>query len=395
MRNESRFSSRTIVLTIIGGLLFIILAAGLITLPSIRQRWTAPLGPGLELPTYTPTELHKTNTKTSDSLDAIANSRSTKDTSVETENPTAEIKPTETEEPTATPEPHCGGPALMYILGIGVDTKDNSYSYGLADVIRVARVDFMTPKVTVLTVPRDLWVEIPDISDHYGITHGKLNQAYFYGGPGMAYYDGPGGGPGLLARTLDKNFNLRTDHYGAVNMLTFSRIIDAVGGVNVYLPTDVDGTSTDPAEDMGYFYAGNNHLMGEDAMRFSRIRKRYSDFFRMDNQNLVICALREKLLTPKILPKIPQIIASFQGSVQTDLSLEQFGQLACLLPKIERENLLFASLPRDMFESSRVYNPQLKKETYVMEADFDMIRDYFSRFADGSWPSQPKEPTCP
>jgi len=135
--------------------------------------------------------------------------------------------------------------------------------------------------------------------------------------------------------------------------------------------------------------------MGDDAVRFSRIRKRYSDFFRMDNQNLVLCALREKLLTPKVLPKVPQIISSFQGSVQTDLSLEQLSQLVCIFPKIERENLLFASLPKDMFESSRVYNPQLKKETYVMDADFDLIREYFSHFSDGSWPSQPKEPTCP
>jgi len=196
MSNGSGLSSYRKVLIVAGVIILLVIAVGIITLPSTRKRWSQPLGPGLELPTHTATEPGKLITATS----LVENKEtSTPDTAkVETENPESVPEITETKEPTATQEPFCGGPELMYILGIGVDTKDNSYSYGLADVIRVARVDFMTPKITVLTVPRDLWVEIPDISDNYGITHGKLNQAYFYGGPGMAYYDGPGGGPGLL-----------------------------------------------------------------------------------------------------------------------------------------------------------------------------------------------------
>ena len=123
----------------------------------------------------------------------------------------------------------------MFVLGVGADSGQD-YRYGLADVIRVARIDFIIPRVTMLAMPRDLWVEIPEINTKYDITHGKLNQAYFYGGPGMGYYDGPGGAPGLLARTLDLNFGLRVDHYGAVNMQTFVKIVDAVGGIDIYLP---------------------------------------------------------------------------------------------------------------------------------------------------------------
>jgi LCP family protein required for cell wall assembly len=247
----------------------------------------------------------------------------------------------------------------------------------------------------MLSMPRDLWVEIPGISDHYNITHGKLNQAYFYGGPGQGYYDGPGGGPGLLARTLDLNFGLRVDHYGAVNMQTFVKIVDAVGGLDVYLPTDVDGTPIDEkTEDMGYFYAGQNHFDGSEALRFARIRKRYNDFTRMDNQNMVLCALRKKLLTPAVLPKVPQIISAFQGSVNTDLSLEQLTQLACLLPKIDRQNLIFTSLPQEILQPEREYSPQFRKETFVLDADYDVIRDYVRQFMAGTWPSEPDEPTC-
>ncbi len=195
------------------------------------------------------------------------------------------------------PRPLCGGPPVQYILGIGADSDDEEYLYGLADVIRVARVDFVTPKVTVLTVPRDLWVALPDIVEKYAdfVTHAKLNQAYLYGGPGMGYYDGPGGGPGLLARTLAFNYDLYVDNYGAINMQAFVQIIDALGGIDIYLEKDWDGRPVDDQTiDLGYFRAGQHHMTGEEALRFSRIRKKYSEIARTDNQSLVICAVKDK-----------------------------------------------------------------------------------------------------
>jgi anionic cell wall polymer biosynthesis LytR-Cps2A-Psr (LCP) family protein len=115
----------------------------------------------------------------------------------------------------------------------------------------------------------------------------------------------------------------------------------------------------------------------------------------MDHQNMVICALKSKLTSPSVLPKIPKIIAAFQGSVLTDLSLEQISQMACLLPHLKRENLLFTSLPEEILSPSRVYSPQQKTTTFVMDADFNVIKDYIQKFMDGTWPSEPDQPTCP
>jgi anionic cell wall polymer biosynthesis LytR-Cps2A-Psr (LCP) family protein len=179
-------------------------------------------------------------------------------------------------------------------------------------------------------------------------------------------------------------------------MQTFVKIVNAVGGIDVYLPNDVDGTPIDEkTEDMGYFTAGNHHFTGDMALRFSRIRKRYNDFTRADNQNLVICALKEKITSPAVLPKIPQIINAFRGSVLTDLSPQQLSQLACLVPKLRSENLLFTGLPDEILEPGRVFSPQQKENTYILEADFDVIRDYVSQFMAGAWPTEPEEPTCP
>jgi len=377
---------------IAGGLILAILAIAAVFFGTqAKQRWSTPLGPGLGLPTLTPTSRLPTATQEElASLPGLTPTGRSTQASRQTDVPA-----TASTRPTATPQPLCGGPPVMTIPAMGVD-GELDYRYGLADVIRIIRVDFVTPKVTVLSIPRDLWVEIPGIADHYDLTHGKLNQAYFYGTPGMGYYDGPGDGPGLLARTLDLNFGLRVDYYGAVNMQTFVKIVNAVGGIDVYLPKPVDGTPIDDkTEDMGFFSAGQHHFTGDQALRFSRIRKRYNDFTRADNQNLVICALKEKITSPAVLPKIPQIINAFRGSVLTDLSPQQLSQLACLVPKLRSENLLFTGLPDEILKSGRIASPQQKDSTYILEADFAVIRDYVSQFMAGTWPTEPEQPTCP
>ena len=366
----------------------------LVIYPKAKQQWSAPLGPGLDLPTHTPSSASEPISSNLNPPTALASKADSNTSTLEATSTESEAVPTETLVPTATPEPLCGGPPAMTVLALGIDGDD--YLYGLSDVIRVVRVDFVTPKVTVLSIPRDLWVEIPEIEEHYGLTHGKLNQAYFYGTPGMGYYDGPGAGAGLLARTLDLNFDLQVDHYGAVNMQTFVKIVDAVGGIDIYLPTDVDGTPIDDkTEDMGYFNAGQQHFTGDEALRFSRIRKRYNGFARISNQNMVLCALKEKIVSPAVLPRIPQIINAFQDSVLTDLSPEQLAQMACLVPKLDSENLVFASISEDLLTPARVYSPQQKATTFVYEADVDAIREIIDQFMAGTLTSDSDGASCP
>jgi LCP family protein required for cell wall assembly len=392
-----RTSRRNTILILTVGFLVTVGILTLVFFPRLKQRWVTPLGPGLGLPTRTPTTMAVAITQVLETPDSQTSSVDIFDTPDTLQDASTEATslPMEVLTPTPKPQPLCGGPETMTILALGIDGGED-YRYGLSDVIRVVRVDFVTPKVIVLDMPRDLWVEIPEIEAFYDITHGKLNQAYFYGTPGMGYYEGPGAGAGLLARTLDLNFDLQVDHYGAVNMGTFVKIVDAVGGIDIYLPTDVDGTPIDDkTEDMGYFYAGQRHFNGDQALRFSRIRKRYNAFTRTSNQNMVLCALKEKITSPSVLPRIPQIIAAFQEAVLTDLSLEQLAQLACLVPKLESENLVFTGIPEEILTSARVYSPQQKATTYILEADFDVIKDYVSQFMAGTLTSESDGPSCP
>jgi len=293
---------------------------------------------------------------------------------------------TATSAPTATssPQPLCGGPQIMNILAIGSDSRGNNYLYGLSDVMRIVRVDFTVPRVTILEIPRDLWVEIPEISSHYGITHGKLNQAYLYGNPGLGYYSGNGQGPELLAKTLDLNFGIRPDHYIAVNMQTFAAIVDALGGLDIYLPYNVDSRTADNPNAPS-FTAGSHHMDGQTALSLARVRQ-YNVFGRADNQNIVMCSLRKALINPKAVPHIPEFVDAFKKYVQTDFSPEQIGQLACLVPQIESKNITFISFPENLFKNTRMYDPTMKKDVFIFDTDFNVLRDYVTKFNQGVWP---------
>lgn len=356
-------------------LLLVLIAAGLWGLVAYRfynSTWKSPLGPGLSLPL----------------LESFAKSKSASPPHAAA--PTGSLR---LGQPTRTPytlevsgQPKCGGPLTMTILAIGSDSRGTGYLYGLGDVIRYVRIDFVTPRVTVLEFPRDIWVEIPELDPKHGIDHGKLNQAYLYGNRGMGYYHGPGEGPGLLARTLLHNFGAAPQHYIAVNMQTFVKLVNSVGGIDVILPHSVDGRKPDQPNRLDlYFKAGKHHLNGSQALMLARIRQQ-STFERADNQNLVLCALRDALLKPANLAKLPQIIDFFDNAVQTDLSPQQISQLACLLPSLETHNIQFVTFPPETLQAKRTYDKGVDKDVYILEADFATLRLFVAEFERGQWP---------
>ena len=312
---------------------------------------------------------------------------------------TPSITPTSTV--TSTPEPTltltsteipvlCGGPSAMFILLVGSDARSDSYKVGLADSIRLARVDFIEPRIQMLTFPRDLYVEIPGIEDHHGITHGKLNQAYLYGNPGYNYYDEPTLGPGLLAETLEHNFGVQVDHYAAVNLQTFVRIVDDLGGIDIELPYGIDGRVKGSKDPNRLFAAGKQHLNGYRTMLLARLRPE-GDLQRVEVQDLILQAFAEKLLTPSVILKLPELIDSFHDSVQTDLGPVEISQLLCLRARLDEPSIEMGSFPENLFENGRIRDPVLGN-TSILEVDFDELRKYVRSFNNGTWPGSPEYP---
>ena len=354
---------RTTAKVVLAVALVVVLGVGGYLGVQLARRWTTPLGPSLvlDLPT--------------DTLSPPAM------TTPSAESPLGEITPTADAEETATSGPPAAD--ALVILAVGADNS-GGYINGLADVTRVVRIDLTNAKVTMLAFPRDLWVRVPGIEDHYGLDRGKLNQSYYWGN----VYNEPGGaGPGLLARTLNDNYGMRIDNYIAVNMTTFAHIVDALGGIDIYLPRDVDGT-TSPTP-LPYFNAGWNHFNGAQALAYSRIRKIDTELDRIDRQTEVLCALRAKVTSAEVLPKIPAIIESFLGNVLTDLTPEQISRLVAVAPSVGTKNIFSASIPRELLTATTEPFPLATPpvRTFVWHGDEARIRELVSQFLEGTYPS--------
>ena len=371
---------RTILVVLLS--LFFVLAILAIVMGSL---WNKPLGPGLGLSeqysTPVPGSYASSTAVNLTGQNQVSNPESTPSLSVNSQGNTITVA---SQAPTR--QPLCDGPATMTILAIGSDQRGAEYRYGLADSIHIIRIDFAIPNIMVIDFPRDLWVEIPGISDHYGITHAKLNQAYLFGNPGMGYYDGPGEGPGLLARTLELNFGLRVDHYVSVNMQSFVKVINAVGGVDIQVETPIDLNFGDAKPNPKYvFTVGTHHIDGELALDLA-LNRIPTTFQRMKYQKMILAALREKLLRQDMLPKLPKLVAQFITSVQTDLSLNDIDSLICIAKAVPKENIKADSFPQDMFTPSDIFDPYRKVDTYIYKADFDAIRAMLADFMNGIWP---------
>jgi LCP family protein required for cell wall assembly len=344
--------------------------------------WNKPLGPSMQLPQQGPETAFNSPGSSAVDIQGAGQSLEVTPTPSSLLNKIASlINP-----PASTKKGLCGAPAVMTLLVIGTDQRDPTYIYGLADSIRLVRIDFSEPNVMVLDIPRDLWVEIPGIADH-GVTHGKINQAYFFGNPGMGFYDGPGEGPGLLARTLDINYGFKDiDHYLAMNMQTFKNIIDSVGGVDIYLNSRIDLNQGQDGANPDYVYEpGYYHLDGERALMFARDRNP-TIFQRARYQDIILRALQEKILTPGMIPELPGLISQFSDAVQTDLSPNQVKQLLCISEKLNGDNTRIVAFPDDMFSSDSTYDPYRQVNTYTLAVDNALLRSYFSAFMNGTWP---------
>ena len=100
-----------------------------------------------------------------------------------------------------------------------------------------------------------------------------------------------------------------------------------------------------------------------------------------------MCALQEEIEKTETILKIPSIISAFRDNIQTDLTPEQISQLACLGTTMPRDNITFASFPRELFKNGSVYDPIAKQDVFVWDTDFDVLRDYVSQFSAGTWPT--------
>jgi len=259
----------------------------------------------------------------------------------------------------------CNADKTTFLL-VGIDYRGDDYLYGLADVIRLAEVDFENQQINMVALPRDLLVEIP--SDRFKVPGPyKINQAYFFGTPGMQNYYGEGAGPEALNDVINYNFGISAEHYLVFNFRVFVDFVDAIGGVDINLPEPVYGGS------QGDFPAGEQTLSGERALALARIRENYSDEFRVRNQSMIIDAIIAKLLQPATILRYPLLVGQFQNSVLTNLPLDQIGNLGLCSQAFSRENIQTHQVPPELLFPENAYLTSLNEYSFVYRWDNRLV----------------------
>ena len=244
--------------------------------------------------------------------------------------------------------PHWIGKERVNILLLGVDQRPGERGPWRTDTMIVTSVDPVSKSAGMLSIPRDLWVEIP------GYGQERINTAYVFGDLNKV----PGGGPTLAKKTVQLNLGEPIHYYIRVNFAAFQRVIDLIGGIDVYVEQEID----DPLyPDMNYGYdplhipAGWQHMDGALALKYARTRHGSSDFERMHRQQQVMLAVRDKVtrfsLVPQLLPRAGEIAQTLGGTIQTDLTLDQLIRLAQLGADIDRAHIHSATIDETMTRS--------------------------------------------
>lgn len=240
--------------------------------------------------------------------------------------------------------PLCGGPPDLLIMAIAIDTEAETENRSFADVIRLVRVDSIHAAATMIPIPRDLWVPIPGAED-IGVSESRISAVYAYGNR----YRGLGGGALLVADALAEQFAFVADRYVVFDFAAFAAGIDAIGGVDIYLPEAIDATD----DGLAYIPAGWNHLDGQRALAYARARPdNTSDLARIERQTRLIQAIQQRVTSPQVLPSLPRLAQSMRDSVLTDLSPSEISMLLCIGRKMDADDIHVIDLDGSMYTSS-------------------------------------------
>ncbi|MDQ6882616.1 MAG: LCP family protein [Candidatus Dormibacteraeota bacterium] len=218
---------------------------------------------------------------------------------------------------TATPALAAGAPFTVLLLGSDDDSKFSA-DHVLTQSMILVRVNPASKQVTMLSIPRDLWVPLSTGG------RGKIDGAYSYGRASAAI------------ATVQRNFGVHIDDYAWIGLKGLIRLIDQLGGVDVYVSNPVLDDFYPNDIDVTYIYGytrvavlpGAQHLDGSHALQWVRSRHddANGDFGRSQRQQQVLVAIRAKAATLNAA-NLPDIVNAMAGEFKTSMSLERIRAL--------------------------------------------------------------------
>jgi LCP family protein required for cell wall assembly len=237
------------------------------------------------------------------------------------------------------PTPAAQAHGAENLLILGSDSRDPANTTGSrSDTIILAHLPKDRKSAQLISIPRDTWVYVPKSSTtQYGNTHAKINAAYAWGGVP------------LVVQTVEGYTGVRIDHVVIVDFAGFKEIIDALGGVDIYVDQSFTSTHSLNANGKRTFTKGLQHMDGAAALDYSRERYSFADgdFARIRHQQQMIKAVLDKASSAGLLTNPGQLNALLRATanaVTVDKTLSLFD-MATQLRDLRSGNLNFYTSP--------------------------------------------------
>ena len=236
------------------------------------------------------------------------------------------------------------GKDRINILVMGLDRRPREgQSPSRSDTMFVLTVDPQTKTAGILGIPRDLYVDIPDGDGGY--FEDRINTALVYG----EVNDYKGGGQQLAIDTVEHNLGVKIGHYVIIDFEGFKEVIDALGGIDVDVPTYVSDPTYSWTElpgdyDPQEFEPGLQHMDGETALAYARIRQNSDDLDRIQRQQRIIFAVMDKALSLNVLRNALELWNKYKDAIDTDINDIQLAGFAKLAAGISPEKISALSL---------------------------------------------------
>jgi LCP family protein required for cell wall assembly len=246
------------------------------------------------------------------------------------------------------------------IMIAGVSSDDPGHQgANLTDSIMLVSLDTRHHKATLLSIPRDLWVQIP------GYGHAKINTANVFGNRNHFSQSGyPSGGMGLLEETIHQELKIPVDYYAKINYSAFRDTVNAVGGIKVKIHSSDPRGLFDPninKHDGGPLRLSNgvHKLDGQTALNLARARGdpcgcgrvaygfAHSDFTRTQHQRQMLVAVKQKIASPSVIAnplKLGKLFDALGDNVKTDFHPSELRRLYDLTKQIGNKAITSANL---------------------------------------------------
>lgn len=216
--------------------------------------------------------------------------------------------------------------AKTNILILGLDSRENEGNFGRTDTMMITSIDAVKPYIGVLSIPRDLWVNIP------GYGENRINTAHFFAENGSL-----GSGPYAALEVVEHNFGVELDYFVRARFDGFIELIDVIGGINIDLQEPISG-----------YLPGQHHFDGEQALAFARDRSGSDDFYRMRRGQLVVKSLLLKFLDISNWKYISQFIEVLTSTIDTNIPPYLIPKFVIALFRTGPDKVDFRIISREM-----------------------------------------------